>query len=204
MTISKKYWQTALTEWIIASKSDCEFIKKSIINSGFLNAIGISEENIDWDKCDKFATSNLYKMISEYRENHLTESAREVAQNFKVSKNLVWRATNKGLKHGWCTHTIIDSAKIRSKNGLVNHNQKPIYCITNDNYYRSSSDVCEHLTSVTDDEFYPRQVRQSIARNHKYKGYKFEYISQEEFNLAKSKTPDKCHGNFFNIKEKTA
>ena len=93
---------------------------------------------------------------------------------------------------------------LRNNNGLVDHNQKPIYCITNDQYYSTSSEACKYLLLLTQTEHNARALRRSIERGQNYKGNKFIFISRKEFNKAKSEFPEKCHGNFFNIKEDIA
>lgn len=44
-----------------------------------------------------------------------------------------------------------------------------------------------------------RQIRQAIARNSKYKGYTFNYITIDDFNIMKSKFPAKVVGDFFDF-----
>lgn len=194
-----KYYYT-----IDASVSECDYIKNSIINSEIANVLHIDLCNIDWNKCDEFATSNLYKTICEYHETNKYLDAEEIAKNFKVSKMLVFRAIKTGIKFGWCTLSLKDSRDIREKDKVVDHGQKPVYCLTNDTMYSSALTACNVLSEQNGDTYNSRPLRKSIDRGQKYKGLKFTFVSRQDFNKAKSKFPEKCFGDFFNIKENTA
>lgn len=189
---------------INASVSDCDFIKSNILQSGLLNILNVAEEDIDWDECNMIATSNLYKIISIYHNDNPLLNRKEIAKHFNVSENYVWKAIKSGVKFGWCNDTLQDTRKAKESNNLIDHGERPIYCVTTDQHYRSSSIACTLLFEQTGIKHNSRALRKSIERDQMYKGNKYIYISREEFNEAKSKFPDKCYGNFFNIKENVA
>lgn len=186
---------------INSSISESSFIKQSIIDSGLLQLLNVSEQDIDWDKCGCFATSNFHKTICEYHENNPYDDLENLAKHFKVSRRLIRDAIRKGLNNGWCSKSPTETHNIRVKNGMVNIGQKPIYCITNDMYFSCASIACNILSNIDGTEYYSRPLRKSIDRNQRYKNYKFKFISREEFNKAKSEFPDKCFGNFFVLRE---
>lgn len=66
-------------------------------------------------------------------------------------------------------------------------------------YYRSSSIVFEN-PPCDNVIFFPKQIRQSILRGHKYRGYKFEFVTQENFNEVKTNTPNKAIGQLFDFR----
>lgn len=189
---------------IDASSSDAEYIKDSIINSGLLKIIDVCADDINWDLCGMFASSNIYKIISEYHEQNPYLKCEDIACYFKVSKDTVFKAIKFGLKYGWCSISFMDTKHMMEENNLFNHGAKPIYCLTNDSYYRDIKTVCDYLTSKTGLYHSQGTLWQYIRANKKYKENEYTYITREEFNEAKSKFPDKCHGNFFNIKENVA
>lgn len=189
---------------INASTSNLDFIKDNIIKTGLLKILNVDPQNIDWIKCGIFATSNLYKLISEYHEQNPILTCNEVASNFKLSRETTFKAINAGIKYGWCNITFKDSKKIRENHNIYNHGIKPIYCQSTGMCYRSVRDACEYLTENTGVYHSKRVLAQYIRDSKEYKGNKYIYITYEEFNKLKSKFPDKCYGDFFNIKENVA
>lgn len=166
---------------IDARKSDCDFLKGSIINSGLLNVLNISDKDIDWSKCDEMATSNHYKLISEYHESMPHLSVAEIAKHFKTNTSHVMKAVKAGLKFGWCSKSFSETKKIREKNGLVEHGQKPIYCVTDGKYFRNAQEACDYYYNMTNEPHNHRALRKSISRNNNYKGRKFIFVSRDEY-----------------------
>lgn len=189
---------------INSSISDPDYIKSEITLSGILEALGLEYEIINWSKCAEFATSSIYKTIAEYHELNPYLNRKELASYFNVSLDTVITSIKYGIKLGWCNLSFRESQAIREAHDFYNHGIKPVYCITSDSYYRSVVDACNTLTAKTGVNHSQGTLRQYIKESKLYKGKAYIYISQEEFNEAKSKFPDKCHGNFFNIKENVA
>lgn len=180
---------------INCSVSEIDFVKDNIISSGLFDILNVPYDAIDWNECEKFTVSNLYKSICEYHNDNPLKCRKEVAEHFHVSVRPVQSAIDIGLKYGWCKYSFQETNKERKK--IIYHGQKPIYCITDDTYYRSSS-TCVEMQSE-DPTFNSRALRKSISRNNNYKGKKYIFISCDEFDNAKTKFPDKCFGNFFNV-----
>lgn len=174
---------------IDCSISDCDYIKNSIISSRLLSDVGINEFDIDWGKCDEFATSNFYYQVAKYHDDNPLLTEKQIAKHFKVYDDVIKRAVKQGMKFGWCKYDFTQD--------------RPIYCKTNDNYYHKSNDVFNHLF-LDKNICTLKNLRVGISKNHKYRGYEFEYITFEKFNEEKRKSPEKCHGDFFNIKENVA
>ena len=103
---------------------------------------------------------------------------------------------NQGKEYGWLDYDVKSVVETKISDGLIDRHQKPIYCVTNDTYYRSASEVAKSL-STTDKSFYSRQIRKSIERGGTYFNHKFTYITREEFNNAKTHYPEKAVGNLF-------
>lgn len=159
---------------IDCSYSDAQHIKTEILRSGLLDVFGLSESDIDWDKCDEFALGNMVKSVCKYRDEHKEMSADEIGKIFHISRITVYRYCELGSKYGWCSNDTKEYRKIRESFGLMNHGQKRIYCETNGQYYESSNKAGASL--------FPdikrgcgRQIRKSIERGQRYRGYKFIY-----------------------------
>lgn len=167
---------------IDARKSDCIFLKESIIDSGLLNVLNVSDGDINWSKCDEMATSNHYRTISEYHESMPYLSVEEIAEHFNTNISHVMKAVKAGLKFGWCSKSFTETKRIREQHGLVEHGQKPIYCVTDGKYFNSAQSACDYYYRMTNEPHNHRALRKSISRNTNYKGKKFIFISREEFN----------------------
>lgn len=181
---------------IDASDSDSEYIKSSIIKSGLLDCIKADISSIDWDKCAEFAASNLMKKVCDYKTSNPDLTLLDIAKEFGLSNNTTWRYIKTGQKFGWCDYDIKECRKLMEKQNLIDHRQKPIYCLTNDTYYRGANEA-ERALSTPSQTFFARQIRQAIQRGHNYLNHKFTYITREEFNNAKTHYPEKAVGNLF-------
>ena len=166
---------------IDARKSNCEFLKESIINSGLLSVLNISDKDINWSKCDEKATSNHYKLISEYHESMPHLSVGEIAKHFKTNTSHVMKAVKSGLKFGWCSKSFSETRKIREQERFVEHGQKPVYCITDGKYFRNAQEACDYYYGMTNKPHNHRALRKSISRNGNYKGKKFIFVSRDEY-----------------------
>lgn len=181
---------------IDCSESDGDFIKNNIIKSGLLESLNVSEEQINWQKCDEIATSNLVKTVCDYLVAHKNLSIPDAAKHFSLSVNTVSQYIKRGEKYGWINYDVKSVVNAKIKAGLIDRHQKPIYCLTNDTYYRSASDV-EKSLSTPRQTFYSRQIRKSIQREQNYLNHKFIYITRAKFNEATILYPTKTVGNPF-------
>ena len=177
--------------------SNMEHIKNSISTSGLLNVLGVSSSDIDWQKCAEFATSNFVKTVCEYQKEHPELMQHEIADKFHIHRKTVVRYMKQGVKLGWCNFD--DNVKKEHNKQVIAPKKKPLYCPTVDRYYSSASDAEKDL-STEDFSLSPRNIRNSAQISRTYKGYDFCFITQEEFNKVKSKSPSKVVGDFFNIK----
>lgn len=180
--------------------SDCNYIKNSIVNSDLLKILHITKDDIDWDNIAEIAASNFTKRICIYKTNHPELALSDIAEIFRISPKTVLDKVKIGATFGWCSYDVKESRQIKESQQRIEHGAKPIYCSTNDMYYRSSHDA-EKALSTDERTFFSRQIRKAIQRGHNYLNHKFAYISREEFNEAKEHYPEKTVGNKFVIKE---
>lgn len=177
-------------------KSECEFIKESILFSGLLNIINPENKNISWQNCACFATSNFAKRVCNYKRDNPTVTLHQIAEKFKIAYQTVLRFVKSGNKYNWCNYTLNEDLHMLMATGKVQRGQKPIYCIDTDMFFRTANLTAQFLSS-SDKKFSSRQIRQSITKGKKYFGYEFKFITQEEFNEVKTKSPSKVVGDFF-------
>ena len=183
--------------FINSSESTMEYMKNSIIKSGLLNVLNASNIPEDvWLKCNEFATSNFIKEICSFKNDNPNITLHEIANKYRISYTSILRYIKTGNKFGWCNYNLGDDVKMLNEQGRVKRGQKPIYCVSNDTYYRDANIAAKEL-STSDKTFYSRQIRQAISRNTKYLGYKFVFVTQQEFNNIKTLSPSKVVGDFF-------
>lgn len=179
-------------------ESTKEYIKNSILNSGLFSILNINPNDIDFNKCDEFATSNMTKQICEYKNSHSDMTTKEIAKLFHISYKTANDWVKKGAKLGWCTYEKFDDLKLHYQREDMPVNNCPVHCITTDTYHRSATKFVEYYQSLTEKKLCARNIRSVCTgkRNH-VNNMKFEYITQEQFNQLKEKYPDKVYGELF-------
>lgn len=83
-------------------KSELEWIKNHIIECKLNELFDLNK--VDWIKCEKFALSNITKMICEYWTDHDLKSARELELVFKRGRSCILKHLSKGSRIGWCDY----------------------------------------------------------------------------------------------------
>lgn len=83
--------------------SNKEWIKQSVLNSELINIIGFSEADIDWDKCDKFAVSNMVKEISDLWNKGMC--VEQIIEKVPLKRSAVYNCLNKGAKLLMCDYS---------------------------------------------------------------------------------------------------
>lgn len=181
------------------SISSVEYIKESIVKSDFLSIFDKTPNDINWELCDKTATSNLVKKICVYKNNNPNISLKEISKIFHISYKTVLDYIKKGSLYGWCSYKMFDDLKMLRKQNKTVSCEIPIYCITMNKYYRSANLFVTMYEKEYGKHLQARNIRSVCQgkRNH-VNNLKFEYISQEEFNNIKHKSPELVVGDFFN------
>lgn len=189
---------------INSSISSMGYMKKSIEDSGLLMLLDKTSDDIDWIACDKFATSNLVKIICVYKQEHQNVTLKDIAKIFHIGYTTVLEYVKKGSKLGWCSYEPFDDLRMLREQGKVITNQRPVHCISDGKYYRCSTDFVNEYEKKYGKRLNARNIRHVCEgkRNH-VNNLKFEYITQEEFNNIKSVTPELVVGEFFKLKEIT-
>ena len=82
------------------SKDELDFIKQKIIESGLLDIIGISSNEIDWKQIFKRATQSIIKKVCDHY-NETKDYNRKIAKLFGINPITVSRYLQKGTTLGW-------------------------------------------------------------------------------------------------------
>ena len=179
-------------------ESNKEYIKTSIINSELFSVLNINPQDINFDECNKFATSNMIKQVCEYRNSHTEMTMKEIAPFFHVCHDTIRNWVKKGAELGWCDYKSFDDLRLRYQREDMTVSNRPIHCITTDTYHRSATKFVEYYKELFGKELCARNIRSVCLgkRNH-VNNMKFEYVTQEQFNKYKIEMPEKVYGELF-------
>ena len=180
-------------------ESNLDYIKNSIMSSILPNILNFSEDDINWEECEKFAYSNLIKQICNYKRDHPDCPTTQMTHIFKLTKECIGNYLKKGRKYGWCEYNPTEEkVRERHKHGTASN---PIYNITTDEYFRDSEECQRHYTEIGQ-KIFASNIRKVLrGERNQTGGFTFKYISKSEFNRIKRETPEKAFGDFF-ISEK--
>ena len=114
MFYAKEYGDISSYIVVDCRKSEPQWIKRSIIQSGLLDVLQVFQDSIDWDECDSFATNNLSKSICEKYESG-EKDIKELCKIFHLSKSSIREKLKHGTNLGWCSYDPNDIKKQRAK-----------------------------------------------------------------------------------------
>jgi hypothetical protein len=158
-----------------------EYIKQNIITK-IKNIIDLS--NIDWNKCQEFACSNLVKMACEYKKNNPELTTTQIGKIMNRNPHTIWSWLKQGAGI-WCDYNPNEEKlknflkqKVRNK---INKS-KPVLCITTGQAFLSACE-CDRLSIELFGTYLNQSNISQVCRNKKkfYKGYEFKFITKEEF-----------------------
>lgn len=149
--------------------SRSQWIKSSVLTSELPRILHFSEEDIDWQKCASYASSNIaYDVCKYYMENDVTYI--DIMHHFHIGKHAVQTYIQQGAENGWCKY--IHNTSVTSC--------KPIDVYLNGKYVCTSPSA-KLLSRESEKLFgiYLNSSRITACVNHKiesYKGFTFELV----------------------------
>ena len=144
-------------------KSEKSWIRESIINSGILDLLNRNPDEINWKKCDEFATSNRCKEICKIKSNNPKLTATDISVMTQLSLPTICSYLHKGEKFGWCNYSSNGKKRVKMiKNGIEIGIFESAKDITKLEQYKNFSEfMIQRVCRGTDDS---------------YNGYLFMYI----------------------------
>ena len=144
-------------------KSDKNWIKQSIINSGILHLLKCNENDINWDECDKFAMSNRCKEVCKMKSENPKLTAKDISEITLISHAIVCDYLHKGTQFGWCYY---------------NRNNKKRIQMLKDGSEIGVFDSVKEITKLEQYKDFCETTIQNVCRGHRtsYKGYTFIYV----------------------------
>jgi len=151
---------------IDCSKSNTSYIQQSIINSDLFSILQKTENDINWELCNIYATKNIIKEVCNYKNNHPYISGAKMAIYFHLNPSTISRYLNKGMQLGWCVY----GGRSRCIEIFKNNKSLGVYKSANELSQKSLNDF-EVLLNA---ECIKRSCRNEISQ---YKGFVFKYVS---------------------------
>lgn len=168
--------------------SNLEWIKTSIMKSNLPLLLNFKETDINWDECNSYALkSRIAEIANMWNEGF---SKKYIANKYKLKSNNITTYLKQAAKIKLCNYDIEYENK-RSAKLIGKSNSYPIYCINNNIYY-DSIELASKLLNCDSS-----QISRVLSGKYKHThGFKFERITQEQFNQYKLEGRQ-CFGDFF-------
>lgn len=106
------------------SKSNKEWMKNSIINSGLLSLLGVDVDDIDWDKCQKYTTSSMLITACDYKNNHPELSTTDIEKILYIPRTTIQKYLQRGAELGICIYDKDFERKFKTKNARLKYYSK--------------------------------------------------------------------------------
>lgn len=146
---------------IDCQKSEKDWIRKSIVDSGIFDLLGILDTDIDWNKCHNFALSNLCKAVCDYKRAHPKETAQSIANHFSISIPTATSYLHIGNNIGLCHYSGYKRIKMSYQDKIIG-------------IFDSAKEITEDSRFLNYSIRCIRAVCRGVRKT--YKGYNFEYI----------------------------
>lgn len=152
--------------------SNVEWIKNKLDESILSDMFDLS--NVDFCKCDEFASKNIIKEVCMYYEEHKPMLSSELSKIFKIGVTTLNSYLHKGNKIGWCNYDPKESRRYGSAySGKNNIKKADIY--KDGNFiisYNSLKEMEEKSLNDLGKKLLAINASKSFKENKLYKGYK--------------------------------
>ena len=106
-------------------KSTMEYIRKSIIDSELSRLLQL--DNIDWEQCNAFATSNMVKEAAKLWEDGLRTI--EIAHKLQIAKGTASKYLIRAAELQWCAYTKQESKRRGTEFNSGSYNKKSLLTV---------------------------------------------------------------------------
>ena len=158
------------------------FIKTNILKSELSNILNLNETNIDWNKCDQEALSNILYVICDYW-NSGEKDKKIIAKELNISLSCINTNLNKGAKLGLCEY---DSSIIRQEviENAKKSRSQPVKVLKEDvivAVFPSSRELSRQSERLFNVYFNPGHISYSRRFGVLCHGYSIKDITHEEY-----------------------
>ena len=149
------------------------FIKDKIINSELYDILNLC--NVNWNTCDEYANSSLiFKICDFYEVNKNHMSKLDISKLFKIDVTTLYNYIKIGEELGVCS---LKSDYMKNRKS----NCKCIINITTGDIFESLSECEKKSMELYGVKMVADNISKNIKNNKTYKGFKFKFISWEEY-----------------------
>lgn len=157
--------------------SDDGDVKQNILDSDLSELFDLN--NIDWNKCNEFALSNLIKQVCKYWNTNLNFTTKDISEKFNISQFCVIEYLKKGSMLNWCNY---DSKEEMRKNAPKNGEKtsKLIIIFKDDillGLFKSRSELERQSEKLFGVRLIGSNISHSCKFKNKYKEFHFKYVS---------------------------
>lgn len=163
--------------------SNLEYIKNSILKSTLLQIFKLKEDDIDWNKCEEFALSNLCKKACEIKRDNPNMTTTDIGEIMNLSNGTIGVYLKKGSKiWDWCEYNP-KSERTKSILKVGKMNSKPVEIYKNGIKLGTFASAME-LSRQSKVLFGVKLGRGSIylicsgKQCSPYKGFTFSYVNE--------------------------
>lgn len=152
-------------------ESNKDYIKRNILSSKLVTIFDLSL--IDWNKCDKYATSNIVKEACDLYNDGI-QNTLEISKRLNIERSLVVRYLNKGCTLGFCDYHGDESCKIMDEPMIAKNKLGETVAIAKNVY-----DMVNQLKEIFPNVSFNRDLIRNVCKG-KFQTHRklvFEYIS---------------------------
>ena len=155
--------------------SDEGSIKENILTSKL--AVEFDLSNIDWNKCEEFALSNLVKIACDFKKNYPEMSSKKIGDVIGLTTQTVIKYLKIGNKLKWCNYDSKEEIKNNAKM-ICNSTKKKVYVFKDGDFigeYESLSYLSRKSMEIFSVKLNTSEISKSCKKGNKYKGFNFYY-----------------------------
>lgn len=155
-----------------------KWIKEHIIESNLKKLFDLN--NINWNTCLEFTSSNLVKVACEYKRNNDELFSGDISKIMNINQYTVIRYLKIGNKLTWCNYDAVEE-KIRNNKRATLFHGKKIKCIELNKNFNSLRECSRYFKENLEIQLFGNCI--GMVCNNKlesYKGYHFYFINEEE------------------------
>jgi len=163
-------------------ESTMEWIKKSIMNSNpnLPKLLNFKEEDIDWNKCYKYACKSLVKVVCDLWNDGIKNTL-EIADKLKLGRGVVWKYLKQGAELGWCDYNGKEESV---KNVLSEKHCKKVICLTTGEVFSSQLEASKYYNMKGHGGIcLCCKKKKKSAGKHPVTGKKLIWMYYDEYNI---------------------
>ena len=171
--------------------SDEGDIKQNILNSNLAHIFNLN--NINWNKCQEYASSNRVKEACEIKRNNYELTTTQIGNIMNMNSNTICKYLKVGNFLGWCKYDA-KSEQYYSPIKVLNKQMNLIYM------FRSINEVKNQYQKIYGEYLDRRKISEVCIGNRKqYKDLIFKYTTKKEYQVWLKQQEKELHSD--NLKQ---